>query len=125
MFGKILYPVNQSRESRQAISMVIDVAKCHQSHVFVISVVTDATAAPEVASVIEEVTRFLDTESIPYETKVVPGTPALTICDLADELEVDLIVMGSEGMMVAEEHPEGSVSQKVVNLSPCPVLVVP
>lgn len=125
MFGKILYPVNQSRESRQAISMVLDVAKHHRSHVFVISVVTDATAAPEVAPIIEEVTRFLDTERIPYETKIVPGTPAITICDLADELEVDLIIMGSEGMMVAEEHPEGSVSQKVVNLSPCPVLVVP
>jgi nucleotide-binding universal stress UspA family protein len=125
MFGKILYPVNQSRESRQAIGMVLNIAKHHQSHVIVLSVVADAAAAADVAPIFEEVTQALAADGVPHETKVATGTPAITICDLADELEVDLIVMGSEGMMVAEEHPEGSVSQKVVNLSPCAVLVVP
>jgi nucleotide-binding universal stress UspA family protein len=33
--------------------------------------------------------------------------------------------MGSRGVSLAEDHPDDSVSQKVINLSPCPVLVVP
>jgi nucleotide-binding universal stress UspA family protein len=53
------------------------------------------------------------------------GKPAFTICDVADELNVNLIVMGSHGIGLDLEHTSESVASRVLNLSPCPVLIVP
>ena len=53
------------------------------------------------------------------------GQPAFVICDVADEIEADLIVMGSRGMGLTEEGATESVTSLVINLSPCPVLIVP
>jgi nucleotide-binding universal stress UspA family protein len=53
------------------------------------------------------------------------GKPAFTICDVADEINAELIVMGSRGLGLTTEGAADSVAQKVLSLSPCPVLVVP
>jgi nucleotide-binding universal stress UspA family protein len=51
------------------------------------------------------------------------GKPAFTICDIADEMNVDLIVMGSRGL--DDDHAKESVTSRVISLSPCPILVIP
>ena len=43
--------------------------------------------------------------------------------DLAEELEVDLIVVGTRGRSVIGRALMGSVSDSVVRHSPCPVVV--
>jgi nucleotide-binding universal stress UspA family protein len=53
------------------------------------------------------------------------GKPAFTICDVADEVEADLIIMGSRGLGLTDEGAAESVTNRVINLSPCPVLIVP
>lgn len=53
------------------------------------------------------------------------GKPAFTICDVADEIGADLIVMGCRGLGLTEDGASESVTNRVINLSPCPVLVVP
>jgi len=53
------------------------------------------------------------------------GMPAFTICDVADEIGADLIVMGCRGLGLTEEGAAESVTNRVINLSPCPVLIVP
>ncbi|MGB7414975.1 MAG: universal stress protein, partial [Thermosynechococcaceae cyanobacterium] len=53
------------------------------------------------------------------------GQPAFTICDVADELDASVIVMGCRGVGLTEEGMSDSVSNRVINLAPCPVLVVP
>ena len=45
------------------------------------------------------------------------------ICDVADELNVDVIVMGTRGVNL--ESDSGSTAAQVLQLAPCPVLVVP
>jgi nucleotide-binding universal stress UspA family protein len=51
------------------------------------------------------------------------GKPAFVICDVADELNVDVIVMGTRGVNL--EADSGSTAARVIQLAPCPVLVVP
>lgn len=51
------------------------------------------------------------------------GDPSDNICDLADELEADLIVVGRKDRSGLEELLLGSVSSAVVHNAPCAVLV--
>ena len=51
------------------------------------------------------------------------GKPAFVIGDVADEVNADVIVMGTRGISLeGEEH---STAARVIQLAPCPVLVVP
>ncbi len=52
------------------------------------------------------------------------GTPAAEIVELADELEVGLVVIGSRGLGGIRKALMGSVSESVVRHAHCPVLVV-
>lgn len=52
------------------------------------------------------------------------GRPADEIATLAEELEAGLVVVGSRGAGPVKRLVTGSVSEGVVNLAPCPVLVV-
>jgi nucleotide-binding universal stress UspA family protein len=52
------------------------------------------------------------------------GHPADAILDLAEELEVDLVVVGSKGMTGGRRWLLGSVPDKVSHHAPCCVLIV-
>ncbi len=52
------------------------------------------------------------------------GRPFLEIIRLARNEEVDLVVVGTHGRGVIAHTLMGSVAEKVVRKSPCPVLVV-
>ena len=51
------------------------------------------------------------------------GRPAQVIVDIAAELQVDLIVLGSHGFDVLD-RVLGTTAARVVNHAPCSVLVV-
>ncbi|MFX0055057.1 MAG: universal stress protein [Promethearchaeota archaeon] len=52
------------------------------------------------------------------------GDPANKIVDIACEREVELIIMGSRGVSGIKRLFVGSISDKVVNHAPCPVMIV-
>lgn len=129
MFKTVLFPLNRSQETSQAVAVAIDLVQKYQASLYLLSVTEpDATESDRESSqdLIKEVEAYFDQVGIAVKTKLAEGKAAFIICDFADEINADLIVMGSRGMSLTEEHPDGSsVSQKVINLSPCPVLVVP
>lgn len=61
---------------------------------------------------------------IDADQRVVVGEPGPTICDLAQELAADVVVIGSHGHGWLRRVFLGSVSQHVLHHSPCPVLVI-
>jgi nucleotide-binding universal stress UspA family protein len=56
--------------------------------------------------------------------EIAVGRPAEAIVRLAEEWDVDLIVMATHGRTGLEHVFLGSVAEKVVRLAPCPVLTV-
>jgi nucleotide-binding universal stress UspA family protein len=52
------------------------------------------------------------------------GRPAEEINNLAEELDVGLVIIGSRGLGAMKRLVMGSVSEGVVHLAPCPTLIV-
>lgn len=70
------------------------------------------------------VVRNLDIGDCKVSQKVIVGNPADEIIKLAEEEKADYIFMGRRGFSPVERFFIGSVTQKVISTSPCPVIVV-
>ncbi|MGI0493049.1 universal stress protein [Alkalinema pantanalense CENA528] len=131
MFKTILFPIDRSRESREAASLVVELVQQHKSRLVILSVVEEGaedlamTSVNAVDELLKGANELFSQQGITAETVERQGKPAFTICDVADEMGVDLIVMGSRGMGLTGEGSQDSVTNRVISLSPCPVLVVP
>jgi nucleotide-binding universal stress UspA family protein len=137
MFNKILFPLDRSREAQEAITVAIDLVQKYQSKLILLSVVetpdlaTEVSDDPEMQSpaaidqLLHSAQALFAKRGIQAEILQRTGKPAFTICDVADELNVNLIVMGSRGIGLDVEHTAESVASRVINLAPCPVLIVP
>jgi nucleotide-binding universal stress UspA family protein len=72
----------------------------------------------------EQVGMIRDAGGNVAEAHLRDGRPADEIAALAGELEAGLVVVGSRGAGPVKRLVAGSVSEGVVSLAPCPVLVV-
>lgn len=70
------------------------------------------------------IVRNLDYENLKINKKVLYGNAADVIIKLATDENFDLIVIGRRGFSTFERFFVGSVTQKVIAGSPCPVMVV-
>ncbi|MBW4616706.1 MAG: universal stress protein [Desmonostoc vinosum HA7617-LM4] len=135
MFKTVLFPIDQSREAREAADVVANIVQKYSSRLVLLSVVEepppeapspDPMVSPEiVAKLLENAQVLFSGQGIQAEVLERQGKPAFTICDVADEIEADLIIMGCRGLGLTEEGATDSVTTRVINLSPCPVLIVP
>ena len=136
MFQTVIFPIDMSSESQQAISKVAELVKFHDSRLVLLSVVETSEDTPgqpvsgqtspeAVAQLLGQAKELFAAQSIEAEVIERQGQPAFVICDVADELNTDLIVMGCRGVGLIEEVQEESVTNRVINLSPCPVLIIP
>ena len=127
MFETVLFPLDQSREAIEAATKALNLAKSHNSRLILLSVVQ--SERPEmhdhavVATLSAETQARFEQVGVPCEVVEREGMPAFVICDVADELNVDVIVMGTRGVNLEAES--GSTAARVIQLAPCPVLVVP
>ncbi|MEQ8956360.1 MAG: universal stress protein [Coleofasciculus sp. C2-GNP5-27] len=136
MFKTVLFPLDQSREAREAAEVVANIVQKYESNLVLLSVVEkpnpdDPSPNPDimspemVAELLKGAQAMFNQYGIKTETLSREGTPPFTICDVADEINADLIIMGCRGLGLTEDGASESVTNRVINLSPCPVLVVP
>jgi nucleotide-binding universal stress UspA family protein len=62
--------------------------------------------------------------STAVDKRIEVGDVSGTVCKIAADLKVDVIVVGSHGRGAIERLLLGSVSDQIVRHAPCPVLVV-
>lgn len=78
----------------------------------------------EAPAVVERIVRALHSEGVDADGKVMHGLAADTIVAAAAGTGADLIVMGSHGRTGIERLVLGSNTERVLNRTPCAVLVV-
>ncbi len=137
----ILVPVDFSAHSEAAVRYAVGLAKrfgstlhlLHAYHLPVEVTTPDTIAVPRdfwaslreaASSKLGEVARKVTTEGVKVEILLTEGTPAPTITQAAEQLQVDLIVMGTRGLTGLKHVLLGSVAERVLRMAPCPVLTL-
>jgi nucleotide-binding universal stress UspA family protein len=127
MFETILFPIDQSRQTMETAAVALELAKTHGSRLVVLSVVEAEEGAMHdaaaVAKLLEQARASFEQAGVPCEMLEREGKPAFVIGDVADEINADVIVMGTRGISLESSEP--STAARVIQLAPCPVLVVP
>lgn len=139
---KILFPTDFSENSNYALDYALELSKKFGARLCILHVIhelIDTTGyyipnisldqlqrdlvkgAEEMMGKIirEKVGDFKD-----YETMNIIGLPHIEIMNVAKEKDIDMIVMGTHGRSGIDRVLFGSVAEKVVKKSPCPVLTV-
>ena len=130
MFKTVLFPVDRSREAREAAETVSNIVRTYQSRLVLLSVVEaqadgGMNSESEVAKLLQGAKALFSNEGIEAEIIEREGIPSFTICDVADEIDANLIVMGSRGLGLAQTNTKESVAHRAIDLAPCPILIIP
>jgi nucleotide-binding universal stress UspA family protein len=122
--AEVLHYAASAATWADATLQVVYVADTTRDSVTVVEGQTVDTLVQHGEDVVDEAAKTLDTLGVRYETDVVQGNPAPTVVDYADRFGLDLVVMPTHGREGLSRYLVGSVTEKVVRLSPVPVLSV-
>jgi nucleotide-binding universal stress UspA family protein len=138
MYESILFPTDGSEHSRRVLDHALDVATQRDATVHVLSVVDNRAFLTLDEEQIDAVREELSENAhetvataagtardhdVRTETSVEVGNPADRIVEYVADAGIDLVVMGTNAGDY-ERSVVGSVSQRVVERSPAPVLTV-
>ena len=133
---KILVPIDFSRGSTKILQYAIFFAEKYNAKIFIVNVTEyphtisgDPTFISSVtSSAMEKMASFLEDnrDQIPvsFESSTLFGDAAEKIISYAEKENFDLIIIGTHGHKSLEKMLFGSVAEKVIKLSPCPVLTI-
>lgn len=144
MFKKILVPLDGSELSERALNPAIDLARQSGGELVLLSVpvlkrmfVAEETgyglllpyeslmdSHRELTEYLESLTEKLPRDDFSLQTKVIEGDDASVIVRTAVAENADIIIMSTHGYSGLTRWMLGSVSEKVLRSTPCPVMVV-
>jgi nucleotide-binding universal stress UspA family protein len=141
-FEKILVPVDFTPHSADAVRMACDVALHYSASITLVHIHEPVDyALPEgyVLYTPDQLSRLTaefetrlrgtqrDVEALGVsrvDTRLLQGSAAVEIAELAHSGNFDLIVMGTHGRTGLRHVLMGSVAERVLRTAPCPVLTV-
>jgi nucleotide-binding universal stress UspA family protein len=140
MFKTIVWATDGSESADRALPYAKALAQQEDEAKLVVAHVVEKYASHKVSGlavhadeeIVEEklkkVTAQLADEGLTTDLKIlihVGPQPAHAIADIAREAGADLILVGSRGHAAITGLVLGSVTQRLLHVAPCPVLVVP
>ncbi|MBI4612663.1 MAG: universal stress protein [Planctomycetes bacterium] len=136
-FRRILVPVDGSEQALRVLPFVESIARRQESEVTLLAVVS---ATPEgvrvedaprpfpvpanLAAEMEGHRASLERKGVRTHIRIEHGLPSYVILTLAEEEEVDLVAMTTHGRSGPSRWVFGSVAERVLRHSSCPLLVV-
>ncbi len=139
MYKKIVLAVDGSEVSKNALRHAVELTKQNNGTLIAVHVippidVTDIeTFKPETLlrglkeegeKILSEVKELAREKDVKVQTIIEEGIPFEKICEVAQNSDGDIIVMGSHGRTGIEKVFIGSVTERVISRAHCPVLVV-
>ena len=142
MFEKILFATDFSENSEHAFDYALTLARQFSAHLIVIHVINEPVdlrgfyvphiSFEKLEKEIEEgaekmMLKFCRTKAgdfTDYETLIVAGIPYEEILRHAEEKNVSLIVLGTQGRKGIDHFLFGSTAERVVRNASCPVMTV-
>jgi len=131
MLNKILYADAGSAQTQDMLKALMDLPAIQKAAITVLHVVPPQITAEaftekweDGGKILGEILRNIPIEPAKVATILRQGEPKTTVCEVADEIGADLILMGSRGLKRLEAILENSVSQYVFQLTNHPMLLV-
>jgi len=138
VFSKILCANDGSERAFRALALAITIARESRSELHMVSVEEidhmpefieeirqeTGTAARRFHTVLQRARAMAEQDRVKLHTHVLAGHPVRDIVELAAELKVDLLVIGSSGHSPLYDRMIGSRAQNILHHAHCPILVV-
>lgn len=131
MIEKILVAVAGRGLCEEMANQLLDIPAIQRASITVLHVVPDKIVADEMAEKLEEggkilaeAVKTLNVDASKVSPRLKQGDAKTIVCEVAEEENVDLIIMGSRALGRLRSILENSVSQYVFQLSSRPMLLV-
>ena len=137
MFKTIVLALDGSEESQQAVPLAAELARQDGARIVIAHVEQDVVGKgggpivateDEIQAEIRKQAEKLSSDGIETSVEmrnVMLGGPAHAIAEIADGANADLIVVGTRGHSAVAGLFLGSVTQRLLHIARCPVLVAP
>ena len=137
MFKTIVLALDGSEESRQAVPLATELARQDGARIVIAHVQQDVVGKgggpivateDEIQAEIRKQAEELSADGIETSVEMremMLGGPAHAIVEIADGANADLIVAGTRGHSAIAGLLLGSVTQRLLHIARCPVLVAP
>ena len=136
--NKFLVPVDGSDYSMRAAKYAAELAKlmcgeivlmhCHKSFPVVLGEPHFQNAINKIMEksnkLVEPYRKLYQETGTSFIERILEGPAANAICEVAKLEKLDMIIIGSRGRNKLEGLLLGSCTQRVLNMAPCPVLVI-
>lgn len=137
MFSNILIATDGSEHAQKALEAAADIGRRYGARVAVMTAFDPiprdlgsphgeqlmARRLGAAEDLMRKAAGVLEQAGVDYQTEVLSGPPAQAILALVKSRGCDLIVMGSRGLSPVGQILLGSVSFRIVQEAPCPVLL--
>ncbi|PHV62108.1 universal stress protein [Cyanobacterium aponinum] len=131
MLDKILYADSGTGHTQEMLKILLDIPAFKNSEINILHVIPPQVSADALAEkweeggkILSEIVKNVNIDPSKVATILKQGDPKDTVCNTAQEINADLILMGSRGLKRLESFLENSVSQYVFQLSDRPMLLV-
>ncbi len=131
MIQKILIAVAGLGKCEQMLKMLMEIPSIQRANVTILHVVSPQVTADLMAEkltaggkILADAIEYLKLDPAKVNVRLKQGDPKDTVCQVAEEENSDLIIMGSRGLGRLESILSNSVSQYVFQLTSRPMLLV-
>ncbi len=131
MLEKILYTESGTGKTQEMLEVLMDLPAIQRAALNILHVVPPQITTTQISEKWEEGGKLvastldkLELDPTRVSTMLRQGDPKDTVCKVADEIDADLIIMGSRGLQRLQAILNQSVSQYVFQLSNHPMLLV-